>query len=77
MKNVLVIYLISLRLIRFQVQLNLNSTTKKLAPEMPGQVWGRTREQRIATSTLRRYSLGLRLAIAQADTRPAMPLSFR
>ena len=39
-----------------------------------GQVWGHTPEQRIAASTLQRYSFGLRLAIAQADARPA---SFR
>ena len=43
----------------------------------PGQVWGHTSEQRVAASTLRRYSFGLRLAIAQADARPAMPASFR
>ena len=42
-----------------------------------GQVWGHTPEQRVAASTLRRSSLGLRLAIAQADARPAMPASFR
>ena len=42
-----------------------------------GQVWGHTPEQRVAASTLRLYSLGLRLAIAQADVRPAMPVSFR
>ena len=30
----------------------------------------------VAASTLRRYSFGLRLAIEQADTRPAMPVSF-
>ena len=42
-----------------------------------GQVWGHTPEQRVAASTSRRYSFGLRLAIAQADARPAMPASFR
>ena len=42
-----------------------------------GQVWGHTPEQRVAVSTLRRHSFGLRLAIAQADVRPAMPVSFR
>ena len=42
-----------------------------------GQVWRRTPEQRVAASTLRRYTLGLRLAIAQADTRPVMPISLR
>ena len=42
-----------------------------------GQVWGHTPEQRVAASTLRRSSFGLRLAIAQADARPAMPASFR
>ena len=31
----------------------------------------------VAASTLRRYSYGLRLAIAPADARPAMPASFR
>ena len=41
-----------------------------------GQVWGHTPEQRVATSILRRYSLGFRLAIAHADDRPAMPVSF-
>ena len=35
-----------------------------------GQVGGYTPEQRVAASTLRRYSFGLRLAIAQTDTRP-------
>ena len=39
-----------------------------------GQVWG---EQRVAASTLRRYSFGLHLAIAQADARPVMPISLR
>ena len=42
-----------------------------------GQVWGHTPEQRVAASTLRRYSFGLRLAIAQADARPVIPISFR
>ena len=42
-----------------------------------GQVWGHTPEKRVAASTLRRYSFGLRLAIAQADARSAMPVSFR
>ena len=42
-----------------------------------GQVWGHAPEQRVAASTLRRYSFGLRLAIAQADARPVMPVSFR
>ena len=42
-----------------------------------GQVWGHTPEQRVAASTVRRYSFGLRLAIAQADARPTMPVSFR
>ena len=40
-----------------------------------GQVWEYTLEQRVAASTWRRYSLGLRLAIAQADARPAAPKS--
>ena len=42
-----------------------------------GQVWGYTPEQRVTASTLRRYSFGHRLAIAQADARPAMPVFFR
>ena len=42
-----------------------------------GQAWGHTLKQRAAASTLRRYSFDLRLAIAQADARPAMPASFR
>ena len=42
-----------------------------------GQIWKHTPEQRVAVSTLRRYSLGLRLHIAQADARTAMPESFR
>ena len=37
---------------------------------------GHTAEQRVAASTLRRYSFGLRLAIAQADARPAMPFRY-
>ena len=41
------------------------------------QIWGHTPEQRVAASTLRRYSLGLCLAIAQADARLFMPVSFR
>ena len=41
-----------------------------------GQVWGHTPEQRVAASTLGRYSFGLRLTIAQVDARPAMPVSF-
>ena len=39
----------------------------------PGQVWGHTPEQRVAASTLRRYSLVLRLAIAHADADPPCP----
>ena len=31
----------------------------------------------VAASTSRRYSFGLRLAIAQADARPVIPISFR
>ena len=42
-----------------------------------GQVWWHSLEQRVAASFLRRYSLGLRLAIAQADARPARPVSLR
>ena len=37
--------------------------------------WGHTPEQRVAASTLRRYSIGLRVAIAQADARPVMRIS--
>ena len=43
--------------------------------EQTSQVWGHPPEQRVAAFTL--YSLGLRLAIAQADARPAIPLSVR
>ena len=46
-------------------------------PGQIGRVWGHTPKQRIAASTLRRYSFGLRLIIAQADARPVMPASFR
>ena len=42
-----------------------------------GQISGHTPVQRVAASTLRRYSFSLRLAIAQADARPAMPASLR
>ena len=42
-----------------------------------GQVWGHTPEQRVAASTLRRYSFSLRLTIAQAVARPFMPLTLR
>ena len=42
-----------------------------------GQVWGHAPEQRVAASTLRRYSFGLRRTIAKADARPAMPIFFR
>ena len=42
-----------------------------------GQVWGHTPEQRVAASTLWRYFFVLRLAIAQTDARPVMPISFR
>ena len=41
------------------------------------QAWRHTPEQRVAASTLRRHSFGLRLTIAQADARPARPASFR
>ena len=41
------------------------------------QVWRHNPEQRVPTSNLRRYSFGLGLAIAQADARPAMPVSLR
>ena len=42
-----------------------------------GQVWGHKYEQRVAASTLRQYSCGLRLAIAQADASPTMFISLR
>ena len=42
-----------------------------------GQMWEHKPDQRVAASTLRRYSFGLRLAIAQVDARPTMPISFR
>ena len=42
-----------------------------------GQLWGHTTDQRVVSFTLPRYSFGLRLPIAQADARPAMPVSFR
>ena len=42
-----------------------------------GQVWGHTPKQSVAASTLRRYSFGLRPAIAQADARPTRSASFR
>ena len=35
-----------------------------------------TPERRVAASTLRRYSFGLRLTISQADARPVMTISF-
>ena len=41
-----------------------------------GQVRGHTPQQCVAASTLRRYYFGLRLAIAQAKARPAMPVSL-
>ena len=41
------------------------------------QAWGHTPELRVAASTLRRYSFGLRLAIAQAVARPALRMIFR
>ena len=47
--------------------------------EMSGQLRD-TPEQHVVATTLRRYSSGLRTAIAQADARPArpdMPASFR
>ena len=42
-----------------------------------GQVWWHTPEQRVAAFTFRRYTFGLRLAVAQVDARPAMPISSR
>ena len=41
-----------------------------------GQVWGHTSEQRVVAFTLRQYFFGVRLAITQADARPAMPISL-
>ena len=46
-------------------------------PYRTGQVWRHTPDQRVAASTLRRYSFVLRLTIAQADARPDMSVSFR
>ena len=48
-----------------------------MSPCRSGQIWGHTPEQSVVASTLRRYSLGLRLAIDQADARSVMPASFR
>ena len=42
-----------------------------------GQVWEHTSEQNVATSTLRRCSQGIRLAIAHADARSIISMSFR
>ena len=42
-------------------------TNLQMIRVQPVQLWGNTAEQRVAASTLRRYSSGLRLAIAQAD----------
>ena len=52
------------------------------APHRSGQVWELysiyTPEQRVAASTSRQYSFGIRLAIAQADAMAAaVPVSFR
>ena len=49
----------------------------QVAPIRSGRLWGHTTEQPVAASILRRYSFSLRLAIAQADSRPAMPVSFK
>ena len=46
-------------------------------PSVSGQVWGHTPEQRVVASILPRKFFGLRLAIAQADARPAMPVSLK
>ena len=60
------------------IPLIYNSLPQAFLPHSrSGQVWGHTPEQRVAASTLRRYSFGLRLAIAQADARLAMPASIR
>ena len=45
--------------------------------QTPGQVrLVHTPEQRVAASTSRRYSFGVRLTIALADARPGTPMSF-
>ena len=60
-----------------EIKVKFPSSSDLAISVFPGQVWGHTPEQRVAASTLRRYSFGLRLAIAQADARPVMPASFR
>ena len=56
----------------------------QLTKSMEGQVrYGDIRRNRgrrgsiVVASQLELYSLGLRLAIVQADARPAIPISFR
>ena len=48
--------------------------TDSLSQVMSDEVWGHTPEQRVAAPILH---TGLRLANAQADARPAMPISLR
>ena len=42
-----------------------------------GQVWVHMPKQHVALSTLRKYPMGTRLAIAQTDARLATPISLR
>ena len=42
-----------------------------------GQVWGLVPKERVTAYILRLYPFGFRLAIAQAEARPVMPISFR
>ena len=45
-------------------------------PMLLGHVWGCKPQQRVAASTSRRYCFGLRLAVAQADAHPCLPVSL-
>ena len=64
----------------FRVQFYLNpplTQTKFRTWKRVRSGMGTYSEQRVAASTLRRYFFGLRLAIAQADARPVMPMSLK
>ena len=50
-------------------QANPGPSEVLLALFRSGQIWGHKPEQRVAAATLRRYSFGLCLAIAQTDAR--------